>query len=61
MRRLALSLISLLAVLPLSAYEPEIRDIDVRLDLQPDGTALVTETWDVTVASGTEWYLATSA
>ncbi|MCR5548484.1 MAG: DUF2207 domain-containing protein [Bacteroidales bacterium] len=57
MRRLALSLISLLAVLPLSAYEPEIRDIDVRLDLQPDGTALVTETWDVTVASGTEWYL----
>lgn len=39
------------------AYEPQIRDISVDARLCSDGSALITEKWDVTVASGTEWYL----
>ena len=39
------------------AYEPRIRDIDISASLHEDGSALVTEKWNVTVASGTEWYL----
>lgn len=40
-----------------SAYNPEIRDIDITVRLDNDGSAYITEIWDVTVASGTEWYL----
>ncbi|MDO5322334.1 MAG: DUF2207 domain-containing protein [Bacteroidia bacterium] len=40
-----------------SAYEPAIHDIDITVKLYDDGSALIHETWDVTVASGTEWYL----
>ena len=36
---------------------PEIRDIDITLTLQPDGSALIRERWDVCAADGTEWYL----
>lgn len=39
------------------AYEPAIHDIDITIRLYDDGSALIHETWDVTVASGTEWYL----
>lgn len=38
-------------------YEPEIRDIGIEVSLDARGTAHITEVWDVTVASGTEWYL----
>jgi len=40
-----------------SAYEPQIRDIDISLILHRDGSASVYEAWDVCAASGTEWYL----
>lgn len=39
------------------AFEPEIRDIDVKVCLYPDGSAVIRETWDVTAAGITEWYL----
>ena len=39
------------------AYNPAIRDIDISVELDSRGTAGITEVWDVTVASGTEWYL----
>lgn len=42
------------------AYEPEIRDIEVNAKLCPDGSALITEKWDVTVDNITEWYLVRS-
>ena len=52
------TMIALLA-LPVNvhAYSPEIKDIVVYVELNRDGSADVTEIWDVTVASGTEWYL----
>ena len=39
------------------ADSPSIRSIDVRVLLEKDGSALVSEQWDVRVTSGTEWYL----
>ena len=56
MRRLILFLAAVLACAPAWAG-PAIRDIDITLDLKADGSAAVTEVWDVTVTSGTEWYL----
>lgn len=40
-----------------SAFVPSIRDVDIKVRLTDDGTALITERWDVTVNDGTEWYL----
>ena len=57
MRRLILSLISVLVASGAFAASPAIRDIDINLDLREDGSVLVTEVWDVTVTEGTEWYL----
>ncbi len=48
---------SLLFTAALSAYSPEIRDIDLSLTLHRDGSATVVERWDVCAAGGTEWYL----
>ena len=41
----------------LTAMGQQIRDIDIRVELQQDGSAWVTQVWDVTVVSGTEWYV----
>ena len=40
-----------------TAFEPAIRDIDILVCLSRDGSAEITERWDVCVADGTEWYL----
>lgn len=40
-----------------TAFEPAIRDIDIMVRLTQDGSAEITERWDVCVADGTEWYL----
>lgn len=39
------------------AYDPAINDIVVSVLLQKDGTALVSERWDLVAGEGTEWYL----
>ena len=56
MRRLSLFLAAVLSCAAAWAG-PAIRDIDITLDLKADGSAAVTEVWDVTATSGTEWYL----
>ena len=56
MKRLILFLAATLACVAAWAG-PAIRDIDITLDLKADGSAALTEVWDVTVTSGTEWYL----
>ena len=50
-------LISVSMSINANAYSPEIRDIDTTVRLDNDGTAYITQVWDVTVADGTEWYL----
>ena len=38
-----------------------IRDVNIRAELQPDGSAWITQEWDVKVnSSGTEWYMPVS-
>ena len=44
-------------LLGLAVQAQEIRDIEVTVRLQRDGSALVTQKWDVNVVSGTEWYI----
>lgn len=55
MKRLTAAAVSLL--LGLSALAQQLRDIDIVVELQPDGSAVVTQHWDVRVVSGTEWYI----
>lgn len=58
MRRTLLSIAAaLFGAVAMSAYSPEIRDIDISLTLHKDGSASVVERWDVCAADGTEWYL----
>ena len=40
-----------------AADRPGIHSVDISLLLTHDGTARVTEVWDVTATEGTEWYL----
>lgn len=47
----------LLAVLPSYADEARVRDIDIEATVRDDGAIDIVERWDVTVTSGTEWYL----
>lgn len=48
----------LLAALPLHILEAqEIRNVSTEVVLNADGSADVTQEWDATVVSGTEWYL----
>ena len=56
MKRLILFLAAVLASTAAWAG-PAVRDIDITVDLKADGSADVTEVWDVSVTSGTEWYL----
>lgn len=58
MRRFFFSIAAMLiGAAGLSAYSPEIRDIDISMTLHRDGSASVVERWDVCAADGTEWYL----
>ncbi len=57
MKRLLLIFLTAIVAFTATAADPAIRDIDITYILTPEGHARVTEVWDVTVASGTEWYL----
>ena len=59
MKRLLLLVLAALAG-TLAVYAQAIRDIDVRVVLQKDGSARITQVWDVNVNSGTEWYVPVS-
>ena len=44
----------------LAVYAQSIRDVDIRAVLSEDGSARITQVWDVSVVSGTEWYIPVS-
>lgn len=46
-----------MAALPSFADEARVRDIDIEATVRDDGAVDIVERWDVTVTSGTEWYL----
>ena len=48
----------ILSVLPFAFVgAQEIRDVSITAVLSDDGSARITQVWDVTVTSGTEWYI----
>jgi len=57
MRRLAIILSAFLVSAISFAASPAVRDIDIKVELDRNGTAQITEQWDVVVTEGTEWYL----
>lgn len=57
MRKLFALVAALVSSFAAFAYEPAIRDINISVLLHNDGSASINEKWNVTVASGTEWYL----
>ena len=56
MKKRLLLFIFLLLLCPLYVYADHIYDIDMNIYLEEDGTAKITEVWDVKADSGTEWY-----
>ncbi len=58
MRKLFLALaVSIFALNTADADENKVYSLDINYLLQRDGSAVVTEVWDIDVAEGTEWYL----
>ena len=53
----ALAAAALVAAAPLCFADTDIYGIDIDVTLRKDGTAFVTETWNVRVSGITEWYL----
>ncbi len=57
MKKLLFSLAFILSALLSGAADYEIYDIDINVRLREDGSADVTEYWQVNAQAGTEWYL----
>ena len=57
MRRLRFALVALFCLSGFLVSAQEIRDIKTVVRLLEDGSAQVTQSWDVNVVSGTEWYI----
>ena len=56
MRKLLLTVLAVLAGI-LCVHAQTLRDIDIRAELLPDGSARITQIWDATVVDGTEMYI----
>ena len=56
MKKKLMLFIFLLIICPLSVYADRIYNIDMDIYLEENGSARVTEIWDVRADSGTEWY-----
>lgn len=46
----------LILIIPISVYADDIHKIDMNINLTKEGSANITEVWNVTADSGTEWY-----
>ena len=58
MNRIKYILFSLLLLLPFSVKADHLYNVDMNKKKAKNGTASVTETWDVKADSGSEWYKA---
>lgn len=52
---LLLAVFAFFSISPLLAQE--IRSVETVCKIYPDGSAVILQSWDVTVTSGTEWYI----
>ena len=46
----------LLFIIPLSVKADKIYNVDMKINIEKDGTANITEVWDVKASGGSEWY-----
>ena len=56
MKRILLCVLAVFAG-TLAVYAQQLRDMDIRVVLQQDGSARITQIWDATVVDGTEMYI----
>ena len=56
MKKVKLFLFMLFLIIPISVRADHIYKIDMKIDILNDGTANITEVWDVEATSGSEWY-----
>ena len=54
MKKILITII--LFLIPISVKADSIYNIDMKINILKDGTANITETWDVKASSGSEWY-----
>lgn len=57
MKRILVLIAALASSVVSFAYSQAIRDIDIKVVLDRDGSADISERWDVCASDGTEWYL----
>ncbi len=57
MRKIILSISALIFAIVAKADDNKVYSLDINYLLHEDGSAVVTEVWDIDVAEGTEWYL----
>ena len=58
MKKIKYILFSLVLLVPFSVKADHLYNVDMNVNIEKDGTAIVTETWDVKADSGSEWYKA---
>jgi len=56
MKKILLFVVTCLLFIPISVSADTIYNVDMDIDMLSDGTANITEIWDVKADSGTEWY-----
>lgn len=56
MKRILLCVLAVFAG-TLAVHAQQLRDMDIRVVLQQDGSARITQIWDATVVDGTEMYI----
>ena len=56
MKNLKYILFAVFLLIPISVRADHIYNIDMKINVDQNGTANITETWDVKASSGSEWY-----
>ena len=56
MKKIKLVLLLVMFMIPVSVRADHMYTVDMDIDILKDGTANITEVWDVRATTGTEWY-----
>ena len=57
MKKLLIPILAAALLLPAPMFAQQIRSIETHVYIDGEGDALIRQTWDVNVVSGTEWYI----
>lgn len=56
MNKLKVVIVALFLIVPFSVNADSIYNMNIKVNIRKDGSADVTETWDVQADGGTEWF-----